>query len=85
LPDSTNAEILHVVYPERNTEILRFAQDGSERAQNDNAYALSRSPFSRSEGECLLEMNRPDCCLADRMKRIPSKYSGPSYRRGWYN
>jgi hypothetical protein len=37
LLDSTNTGILRVVYPERNTKILRFAQDDSERAQNDTA------------------------------------------------
>ena len=35
--------ILRGVYPERNTEIVRFAQNDKRRAQNDN-YPIARSP-----------------------------------------
>jgi hypothetical protein len=37
------AEMLRVAYPELNTEILRFAQDDTERAQDDNEGARTKA------------------------------------------
>ena len=40
---SEQSKILRVVYPERQCEILRCAQDDSERAQNDRDQAQDDS------------------------------------------
>ena len=42
--------ILRGVYPERNTEILRFAQNDTRRAQNDN-HPITRSPACPERSE----------------------------------
>ena len=49
---SEQSKILRVVYPERQCEILRCAQDDSERAQVDSIAAFFRSLF-RPEGSLL--------------------------------
>jgi len=42
--ENTQSEILRVVYPERQSEILRCAQNDSERAQDDSIVGFFRSP-----------------------------------------
>jgi len=42
--ENTQSEIPRGVYPERNAEILRSAQDDSERARNDSLEGFFRSP-----------------------------------------
>jgi hypothetical protein len=41
--ENTQSEIPRGVYPERNAEILRSAQDDSERARNDSLEGFFRS------------------------------------------
>jgi hypothetical protein len=43
---NAQSEILRVVYPERQGEILRCAQNDSERAQDDSIIGFFRSLFS---------------------------------------
>ena len=43
--ENTQNEILRVVYPERRSEILRCAQNDSERAQDDSIGAFFSSLF----------------------------------------